>query len=596
MNNLIDLLSFGQSYWLDNLTRNKITSGEIKDRVTNAGLRGITSNPSIFNKAIADSDSYDDQIKELVEKGVAPGQIYEFLTVKDLQDACDILLPVYHDSGGVDGFVSLEVSPYLARDTQGTVEEAKRLYKEVDRPNCYIKIPGTKEGLPAIEQMLYEGIPINITLLFSVERYAEVANAYVHALEHRAAEGLSVDNIRSVASFFLSRIDILTDQLLGTHIMPELLQNPDVAIEPASLLGKAGIASARLAYRKFREVFSTPSWKKLQGQGAHVQRPLWASTGNKNPLYDNLRYVESLIGTDTVNTLPDETIEMLAAKGQLRKNSIEEGLDEALKLPDQLKKFDIDLEIVTQQLENEGIRKFIESYNKLIADLAKKRKEIIKESDSVQLMNCGGLKAEVDADFVSLDEKRAGRWIFVRTPQLLMNEAELSKALQPLVLLGLPVNGLMKSALQMKASCDPYIPAASNPGISLGCFLGVASRRGRDHVTCILSPSILAFSNQLEQLLSERKAEEGWHLVSDIRKEPGNPKDYGNDRVFVHILLSSDIDPAQENKISALEQAGFPVARITLPDLMALGGEFYRWKVATAVASYIMGANPFHEK
>jgi transaldolase len=376
MNNLTGLLDYGQSYWLDNLTRKKITSGEIKNRVTLQGLRGITSNPSIFNKAIAESDSYDEQIKILVKKGKSPGQIYEILTVKDVQDACDILKPVFDQSGGIDGFVSLEVSPYLARDTKGTIEEVHRLFKEVNRPNCYIKIPGTKEGIPAIEQMLYEGIPINITLLFSVERYGEIAKAYILALQRRDTEGLPVNKIVSVASFFLSRIDVLTDQLLRNHIIPETGSKGNDVLLPDSLLGKAGIASARLAYQRFKELFGSPAWKQLENKGAHVQRPLWASTGNKDPSFYDLRYVESLIGRDTVNTMPDETIEALADHGQLRENTIEDGLEEARQLFGQLKTFDIDIEIVTQQLEDEGIRKFIEAYDQLLDNLEKKRSDI----------------------------------------------------------------------------------------------------------------------------------------------------------------------------------------------------------------------------
>jgi transaldolase len=376
MNTLTGLLDYGQSYWLDNLTRKKITSGEIKYRVIHQGLRGITSNPSIFNKAIAESTSYDELIKTLVKKGNGPGQIYEILTVKDVQDACDILKPVYQESDGIDGFVSLEVSPYLARDTKGTIEEAHRLFKKVARSNCYIKIPGTIEGLPAIEQMLYEGIPINITLLFSVERYGEIAKAYIRALERRIAEGLPVNKIMSVASFFLSRIDVLTDQLLRNHIIPEAGSKGNDVLLPDSLLGKVGIASARLAYQRFRQLFGGPEWKQLQDMGAHVQRPLWASTGNKDPLFYDLRYVESLIGRDTVNTMPDETIEALADHGQLRENTIEDGLEEAYQLFGQLKTFDIDIEIVTQQLEDEGIRKFIEAYDQLLDNLEKKRSDI----------------------------------------------------------------------------------------------------------------------------------------------------------------------------------------------------------------------------
>lgn len=372
MNTLIDLLKYGQSYWLDNLTREKITGGELKNRVTLQGLRGITSNPSIFNKAIAESNSYDQQIKELVKSGNAPSMIYEMLTVKDVQDACDILKPVFDQSDGIDGFVSLEVSPYLARDTKGTIAEVHRLFKEVNRPNCYIKIPGTKEGIPAIEQMLYEGIPVNITLLFSVERYAEIAEAFIRALRRRDDEGLPVNNTVSVASFFLSRIDVLTDQLLKNHIIPEAEPEGNNVPLPASLVGKAGIASARMAYQRFRQIFGSPTWKRLEDKGAHVQRLLWASTGNKDPLFNDLRYVESLIGPDTVNTMPDETIDALADHGHLRENTIEDDLDNAGHLFGWLKTFGIDIEIITQQLEDEGIRKFTDAYDQLLANLAKK--------------------------------------------------------------------------------------------------------------------------------------------------------------------------------------------------------------------------------
>lgn len=376
MNTLIDLLNYGQSYWLDNLTREKLTSGEIKNRVEKQGLRGITSNPSIFNKAIAESDSYDEQIKSLVREGKNPAEIYELLTVKDVQDACDILKPVFEQSGGVDGFVSLEVSPYLARDTDETIDEVHRLYKEVSRPNCYIKIPGTKEGLPAIEEMLYEGIPINITLLFSVSRYAEIASAYIRALRRRDEEGMPVNRIVSVASFFLSRIDTLTDQLLADHFKTKEGSDGNNNLSADSLRGKAGVASARMAYQKYLELFGSEDWKKLEAKGAHVQRLLWASTSNKDPLYNDLRYVEPLIGKDTVNTLPDKTIDALSDHGKLRENTIGDDLDETRQLFGKLSSVGIDIEKVSPQLENEGIQKFTEAYDNLLSDLAKKKVSI----------------------------------------------------------------------------------------------------------------------------------------------------------------------------------------------------------------------------
>lgn len=375
MNTLIELLRYGQSYWLDNLTRGKITTGELKRRVDDQGLRGITSNPSIFNKAISNGQDYDGQISGLVKEGKTPEQIYDALTIKDVQDACGILNPVYEQSGGADGFVSLEVPPYLARDTEGTMQEARRLYSAVGKQNCLIKIPGTKECLPAIEQMLYEGININITLLFSVKRYVEVAQAYIQAIARRVAEGKPVDHVISVASVFISRIDVLTDQLLGQYIIPGGQNKNTNQINQLS--GRAGTATARLCYQKFKEIFSDESWKKLEGKGAHVQRPLWASTSNKDPQYDDLRYVESLIGENTVNTLPDETIAAFADHGSIKRDTIEHDLSQANELFCELKKMGIDISFVTQQLENEGIQKFTESFDKLISNLADKRTKML---------------------------------------------------------------------------------------------------------------------------------------------------------------------------------------------------------------------------
>jgi transaldolase len=375
MNTLIELLETGQSYWLDNLTRGKITNGELKKRVEEQGLRGITSNPSIFNKAISAGQDYDGQISALVKEGKNPEQIYDALTIKDVQDACDILNPVYEESGGTDGFVSLEVPPYLARDTEGTMKEARRLFSAVGKQNCLIKIPGTKEGIPAIKQMLYEGININVTLLFSVDRYVEVAQAYISAIARRVAEGKPVDHVISVASVFISRIDVLTDQLLDQYIIPTGENKNTNQINLLS--GRAGIATARLCYQKFKEIFIDEDWKKLEEKGAHVQRPLWASTSNKDPQYDDLRYVESLIGTNTVNTLPDETIAAFADHGSIKKDAIEQGLGQSNELFGELKKMGIDISFITQQLENEGVQKFTKSYNTLISNLADKRLKML---------------------------------------------------------------------------------------------------------------------------------------------------------------------------------------------------------------------------
>ena len=415
MSTLVELLSYGQSYWLDNLSRKKITSGELKKRVTEQGLRGITSNPSIFHKSITGSADYDDQIKELVQKGLTPQEIYDALTIKDVQDACDILRTVFDSSGGTDGFVSLEVSPYLARDTQGSISEARRLYKLVNRVNCLIKIPGTKEGVPAIEQLLYEGININVTLLFSIERYAEVAHAYVRALKHRVADGQPINNIVSVASFFLSRIDVLTDQLLSQKIIPGAERTGKM---PQLLFGKAGIASAQLAYKRFKEIFNDTEWGKLENKGAHAQRPLWASTGNKDPLFSDVRYVETLIGPNTVNTLPDDTIEAFADHGKLVKNTIENDMEGAKQIFEDLKSSGIDLNAVTWELEHDGIKKFIEPYDLLMTALAEKRTKILGAAISAQQISYGSLDKEIKAASTSIDEKQAGARLYQKDPYL----------------------------------------------------------------------------------------------------------------------------------------------------------------------------------
>jgi transaldolase/glucose-6-phosphate isomerase len=423
MDTLNDLLIYGQSYWLDNLTREKINSGELAKRVSQQGLRGITSNPSIFYKAITGSDDYDAHIKELVEQGCSAEEIYDALTIADVKDACDILRPIFDSSKGTDGFVSLEVSPYLARDTAGSIAEARRLYKQVDRKNCFIKIPGTKEGIPAIEQCLYEGVNINITLLFSVERYAEIAMAYISAVKRRAAEGLSIDNIVSVASFFLSRIDVLVDGLLSPYIQA----GKEASDKPQRLFGQAAIASARLAYKKFSEIFNSSEWKELQDKGAHVQRVLWASTSTKNPLYDDLRYVETLIGPNTINTLPDETIDALADHGELEKATIEQGMDEAQQVVRELREVGIDIEIVCEQLENEGIQKFIDSYNELMTALEQKRQKMLAPNISTQVISAGSLKKEIGSAFKSMDERQAGRRFYAKDPLLWSSGAETEK-------------------------------------------------------------------------------------------------------------------------------------------------------------------------
>lgn len=428
MNNLLKLIDYGQSYWLDNLTRKMIKNGALRKRVEKEGLRGITSNPAIFNKAISGGKDYDTQIKQLVKQKKSITQIYEELTVKDVQDACDILKKVYDESDGLDGYVSLEVSPYLAHDTEGTLNEARRLFKKVDRVNCFIKIPGTKEGVPAIEQALYEGINVNITLLFSIQAYEAVANAYVNALEKRATEGKDIKNVASVASFFLSRIDVLTDQLLSQQIIPENTEKDYP--RPENLLGEAAIASAKLAYQSFKKIFSGERWNNLVDKGASVQRPLWASTSTKDPLYSDVKYVEPLVGPDTVNTMPEVTISAFGNHGQIIENSIEKDVDKANKTFEDLEKVGIDIDFVTDQLVNEGIQKFIDPFNNLMKTLTLERNKLLGDKIGTQEISLGKSKSSVKSGIDSLNEKQYGRRVYARDPFLWKSDAKSTDAIR----------------------------------------------------------------------------------------------------------------------------------------------------------------------
>lgn len=376
MDRIAELMAHGQSCWMDDLTRHMITSGGLARRVAEEGLRGITSNPSIFEKAIRQGADYDADIARAAREGQSIEQIYEELVTTDVRNACDILRPVYEETCGVDGFVSLEVSPHLARNTQASIEEARRLWARVNRPNLFIKIPGTAEGAPAVEQLLFEGININITLLFSIASYEAVAEAYMRALERRHAAGLPLDMIASVASFFLSRIDVLVDELLRHRIVSDRPSDPD----PRRLLGKAAIANAKLAYQSFKRILESDRWKALAAKGARVQRMLWASTSTKNPAYPDLMYVEPLIGPLTINTMPAKTIAALRDHGTVR-DTIEHGVPEARRVMTDLARIGVQFDFVTAQLENEGIQKFIVPFDSLMVQLAAKRDHAVAFPD-----------------------------------------------------------------------------------------------------------------------------------------------------------------------------------------------------------------------
>jgi transaldolase/glucose-6-phosphate isomerase len=371
-NPLKDLLKFGQSVWLDYIRRDLLTSGELKRLIKEDGLRGMTSNPTIFEKAIAGGVLYDDLLNSLRSRTDldAKGR-FEILAIRDIQDAADILRPVYDSSKRRDGYVSLEVSPYLARDTKGSLEEARRLWKAVGRENVMIKIPGTAEGLPAIQQALSEGININVTLLFAQEVYVKVAEAYIAGLEQFAKSGGDVSKMASVASFFISRIDSAVDAIIDAKL--KATKDAREQEQLKSLQGKVAIANGKQTYEKYQAIFSTDRWKALAAKGAQTQRVLWASTSTKNPAYRDVLYVEELIGPDTVDTIPPATFDAFRDHGKLRP-SLTEDLGSAHQTMEAAAKVGISMKEVTDKLTDDGVRLFSEAFDKLLAAVEKSSK------------------------------------------------------------------------------------------------------------------------------------------------------------------------------------------------------------------------------
>jgi len=368
-NPLSRLTTAGQSVWLDYIRRGILDDGELARMIRESALRGVTSNPTIFEQAIGGSDDYDAALEELTDGDLAANEIFEHLAVDDIRRAADLFRPVYDETEGADGYVSLEVSPELADDTEATLDEARRLWQAVDRPNLMIKVPGTEAGIPAVEQLLLEGKNVNVTLLFSLEDHGRVMEAYLTALERRAAEGLPIDRVASVASFFISRVDSAVDALLE-----ERIQEADDTTEAdrlRALRGRAAIANAKLAYRGFREAFGGERFARLQEKGARVQRPLWASTSTKNPEYRDVVYVEELIGPDTVNTMPLATVQAFADHGEVRR-TVDQDVGRAERELDSLGEAGIDMAAVTAKLQEEGVQKFADSFRSLIETVRKK--------------------------------------------------------------------------------------------------------------------------------------------------------------------------------------------------------------------------------
>jgi transaldolase len=355
----------GVSVWIDILSRDLLREGELERMMREDAVVGVTSNPTIFQKAISGGDAYDEQLRQELSDTRDPKELFIRLAGKDVGDACDLLRSVWDEGGGNDGYVSIEVDPNLAYDTEATLEEATRLHEEIDRPNLFVKIPATKPGLPAIEEMIARGRSINVTLTFSLGRYVEVVEAYVRGLERLVEDGGDPSTVASVASFFVSRVDTEADKRLdeiGGH---------------DHLKGKLAIANAKLAYQRYQELFSGERWEALAGHGASPQRCLWASTSTKNPDYRDVMYVEELIGEDTVNTMPQETIEAFQDHGEVEPNTVGRGLDEARALFDELAAAGVDYDDVTETLEREGVEKFADSFEELLEGIRRSSRELV---------------------------------------------------------------------------------------------------------------------------------------------------------------------------------------------------------------------------
>lgn len=424
-NPLVEIRQFDQSIWLDFIRRKILIDGELKSRIDNDALRGVTSNPAIFEKAINGSDDYSSAISALALEGKSTNEIYEELAISDVQQACDQFVGVYKESKALDGYVSLEVSPNLINDTEGTIEEGIRFWKAVNRPNVMIKVPATKEGLPAIRRLISEGINVNVTLIFGLDDYRNVVDAYLSGLEDRVKAGKPLANIASVASFFLSRIDVLVDPILEKQIA----EGGEKGKTAQFLLGEVAIASAKIAYQIYKELFAQPRFQALKAKGAATQRLLWASTGNKNPKYDDLKYVDALIGPETVNTVPVETLDIFKEKGNPAVR-LEDDLVKAQEVLRRLPEVGIDINQVTQQLELEGAKKFTEPFGKLMDALEKKRFKASTVKVSVSSYKLGRYQSDVDARLNELKDKKFTEGFWNKEASLWKNDAPAQESIR----------------------------------------------------------------------------------------------------------------------------------------------------------------------
>ncbi len=752
MNPVKALENHGQAVWLDFLARGFVAKGDLKQLIDTDGVKGVTSNPSIFEKAIGSSDEYDGAIGSALKKGDRPvAELFEHLAIEDIQNAADVLRPVYDQLRGEDGFVSLEVSPYLAMDTKGTIAEAERLWKDVDRNNLMVKVPATPEGLPAIQHLIGQGISINITLLFSQKVYVQVAEAYLAGLEKLVKSGGDPSRVASVASFFVSRIDSAVDKELDEQIARA--NDPTEKARLTALKGKVAIANAKMAYQDYKRLFSGARWDKLAAKGAKPQRLLWASTGTKNKDYSDVLYVEELIGPNTVNTVPPATLDAFRDHGTPR-DSLEENIEDARHVLAELEKSGISLDAITAELVKDGVRLFADAADKLYGAVAHKRASVLGAGLDRQQLKLGSsiakavekatedwrasakirrlwqhdksvwsgsdehkwlgwLSSAAAADIADYEDyaqrvkgqnftdavvlgmggsslgpevlaqtfaKTAGfpklhvldstdpaqvrslqasvnlantvfivssksggttepnamkdyflarvsetigadkaghRFIAVTDPGSSLEKVATKQGfarifhgdptiggrysvlspfgLVPAATAGIDVRTLIKHTLAMVRSCGPDVPPHENPGVQLGLALGLAGLEGRDKVTILSSAKVADFGAWAEQLIAESTGKEGKGLIPIDGEPLGEPALYGKDRFFIDIRTEGEDDAAHDEKLSALEAAGHPVARIVMKSIEHIGQEFFRFEMATAVAGSVLGINPFNQ-
>ena len=747
MNAVQQVQAHGQSIWLDYIRRGIIRSGELKQMVRD-GISGLTANPSILEKAIVGSDDYDEALVELAQSGKTAEQVYEGLAIEDIRQAADMLRPVYDRTGGADGFACLEISPRVAYDTVGTISEGRRLFAMMERPNVMVKVPTTPQGIPAIRRLTADGINVNVTLIFALDVYQQAVAAYIEGLEDLYGRGGDVRRVASVASFFLSRLDTAVDALLEDNIRKGREDH-------RPLLGKTAIASAKTAYARFKETFYGDRFAEMRRNDAHVQRLLWASTGTKNPAYSDVMYVESLIGRDTVNTLPPVTIQAFNDHGKVDV-TLERGIGEAEHVLRSLAAVGIDLKQVTDKLLTDGVKAFDDSYTKIMVGVNEKKAKLttsvpvsvetdlgryealvkktlakLLEDDvaariwkkdytvwkpdpeeitdrlgwltvtdlmqeqaaeiesfarevrdagfrHVVLLGMGGsslgaevmravfgsdagfprlivldstlpstLKAVTDAidpartlfvvssksgttteplilhryfrnlvekagikevgrNFIAITdpgtplakmgEEQNFRRVFLNPPDIGGRYSVLSFfGLVPAALAGIDIKVLLDRADQMREGCASCVLVENSPGSWLGACIGCLTLEGRDKLTLVTSPTLASFGLWVEQLIAESTGKDGRGIVPVASEPLASPECYGSDRLFVYLRLKGDDNAATDAAVRAIKTSDQPLIVLDMRDRFDLGGEFFRWEFATAVAGVILGVHPFNQ-